>query len=167
MTLIDTARLHLRPRVPEDIESIIVMDSDPEVRRFMGGPLDPDNHRKAVLANIIARRPEHRSWTIEWKDREGFLGMCLLRPLEGTGFTCIGWRLMRQHWGQGLATEAACAVLAHALNVLGIDPVVAIVDPRNHASIRVAEKIGLRQVGTAYHYGTQQIFFQADVADVT
>jgi RimJ/RimL family protein N-acetyltransferase len=48
---------------------------------------------------------------------------------------------------------------------LGIDPVVAIVDPRNLASIRVAEKIGLLQVGTAYHYGTRQIFFRADAAD--
>ena len=159
--LIDTPRLRLRRRVPEDIESIIVMDSDPEVRRFMGGPLDPDIHRKGVLANIIAGRPEHRSWAIEWKDRAGFLGMCLLRPLEGTGFTCIGWRLMRQHWGQGVATEAARAVLDQALHALAIDPIVAIVDPRNLASIRVAEKIGLLQVGTASHYGTQQIFFRA------
>jgi RimJ/RimL family protein N-acetyltransferase len=166
MTLIDTPRLRLRPRVPEDIESIIAMDSDPEVRRFMGGPLDPDIHRKGVLANIIAGRPE--AWAIEWKDRAGgFLGMCLLRPLEETGFTCMGWRLMRQHWGQGLATEAARAVLSHAVHVLGIDPVVAIVNPRNLASIRVAEKIGLLQAGNAYHFGTQQIFFRADAADVT
>jgi RimJ/RimL family protein N-acetyltransferase len=168
MALIDTPRLRLRPRVPQDIESIIAMDSDPEVRQFMGGPLDPDIHRKEVLANIIAGRPEHRSWAIEWKDRAGgFLGMCLLRPLEGTGFTCMGWRLMRQHWGQGLATEAARAVLSHAVHVLGIDPVVAIVDPRNLASIRVAEKIGLLQVGNGYHFGTQQIVFRADAADVS
>jgi RimJ/RimL family protein N-acetyltransferase len=142
-----------------------MMDADPEVRRFMGGPLDPDVHRKEVLSNIIAGRPEHRSWAIEWKDHAGFLGMCLIRPVEGTGFTCLGWRLMRQHWGQGVATEAACAVLDHALHVLGINPVVAIVDPRNLASIRVAEKIGFLQVGGACHYGTQQIFFRADAAN--
>src|SRR5258705_2267990 len=125
------------------------MDTDPEVRRFMGGPLDPEIHRKGVMANIIAPPPRHWAWAIEWKDCVGFLGMCLLRPLEGTDFICIGWRLMRQHWGQGFATEAARAVLAHALRVLRIDPVVAIVDPRNLASIRVAEKIGLRQAGSA------------------
>jgi len=74
---------------------------------------------------------------------------------------------MRQHWGQGFATEAARAVLAHALRVLRIDPVVAIVDPRNLASIRVAEKIGLRQAGSAYHYGTMQVFFRLDAINAT
>ena len=167
MTIIDTQRLRLRSRAQQDIDPIIVMDTDPEVRRFMGGPLDPEIHRNGVTANIIAAPPRHWAWAIEWKDSVGFLGMCLLRPLEGTDFICIGWRLLRQHWGQGIATEAARAVLAHALHVLGIDPVVAIVDPRNLASIRVAEKIGLRQVGTAYHYGTVQIFFRLDAIDAT
>src|SRR5215467_11995816 len=78
------------------------MDTDPEVRRFMGGPLDPEIHRNGVMANIIAPPPRHWAWAIEWKDCVGFLGMCLLRPLEGTDFICIGWRLMRQHWGHEL-----------------------------------------------------------------
>jgi RimJ/RimL family protein N-acetyltransferase len=165
MTLIETARLRLRPRVREDVEAIVIMDSDPKVRRFMGGPRDPDNHRKEVLANIVCGRPRHWDWAIERKDRVGFIGMCLLRPLEGTSFICIGWRLQRQHWGQGFASEAARAVLDQALRRLKIDPVVAIVDPRNTASIRVAEKIGMRRTGTAHYYGTEQIFFRADAAD--
>ena len=107
--------------------------------------------------------PLHRlstwSWAIKWKDRAGFLGMCLLRPLEGTDWTCIGWRFVCRYWGQGIATEAARPILAHASRVPSIDPVVAIVDPRNLASLRVAEKIGLRRAGTAYHYGTEQVLF--------
>jgi RimJ/RimL family protein N-acetyltransferase len=91
--------------------------------------------------------------------------MCLLRPLEGTSFICIGWRLQRQHWGQGFASEAAHAVLDEVLRRFKIDPVVAIVDPRNTASIRVAEKIGMRRMGTVHHYGTEQIFFRADATD--
>ena len=92
MTLIETARLRLRPRVREDVEPIVSMDSDPEVRRFMGGPLDPDNHRKEVLANIACRWPRHWAWAAERKDRVDFIGMCLLRPLVGTSFICIGQR---------------------------------------------------------------------------
>src|SRR3974390_2510303 len=101
MTLIKTARLHLRPRVREDVEPIVCMDSDPDVRRFMGGPLKPDIHRREVLANIACERSQHWAWTIERKDRTGFVGMCLLRPLEGTPYVCMGWRLLREHWGQG------------------------------------------------------------------
>jgi RimJ/RimL family protein N-acetyltransferase len=166
MMLIETPRLRLRPRIREDVEPIVIMDSDPEVRRFMGGPLDPEIHRREVLANILIGQPKHWSWAIERKDRVGFLGMCLLRPLEDTGFISIGWRLVRQHRGQGFATESSRAVLEHALRVLGIDPVVAIVDPRNFASIRVAEKIGLRRAGVSHHYGTEQILFRADAADL-
>jgi RimJ/RimL family protein N-acetyltransferase len=79
----------------------------------------------------------------------------------------MGWRLMRQHWRQGFATEASRAVLDHALRVLEIDPVVAIVDPRNLASIRVAEKIGLRHVGAILHCRTEQLLFRADAAELT
>ncbi|WP_205944781.1 GNAT family N-acetyltransferase [Pelagibius litoralis] len=46
-------------------------------------------------------------------------------------------------WGRGYATEAAAPVLAHALQGLGLDAVVADIDPLNAASIRVAEKLGL------------------------
>jgi RimJ/RimL family protein N-acetyltransferase len=166
MTLIQTPRLRLRPRIPEDVQSIITMDSDPEVRRFMGGPLDPEIHGKEVLANIVVGRARHWSWAIELKDSAGFLGMCLLRPLEDTGFICMGWRLIRPYWGHGFATEASRAVLQQALGALAIDPVVAIVDPRNIASIRVAEKIGMRQVATAYHYSSEQVFFRATAADL-
>lgn len=77
----------------------------------------------------------------------------------------MGWRLMRQHWGQGFATEASRAVLDQALRALAINPVVAIVDPRNLTSIRVAEKIGMRKAGTMYYYGTEQTVFQATAAD--
>jgi RimJ/RimL family protein N-acetyltransferase len=59
--------------------------------------------------------------------------------------------------GQGFATEASRAVLDHALRVLEIDPAVAIVDPRNLASIRVAEKIGMRHVGTILRCRTEQL----------
>jgi RimJ/RimL family protein N-acetyltransferase len=143
------------------------MDADPEVRQFMGGPLDPQGHRVEVVANILRGRPKHWSWAIERKDRVGFLGMCLLRPLDGTEFICMGWRLLRQHWGQGFATEASRAVLDHAFRVLGIELVVAIVDPRNFASIRVAEKIRLRHVGTILHCGTEQLLFRAEAAELT
>ena len=69
--------------------------------------------------------------------------------------------------GPRLRTEASRAVLEHALRVLGIDPVIALVEPRNFASTRVAEKIGMRRVGINYHYGKEQILFWASMADLT
>ncbi len=59
----------------------------------------------------------------------------------------IGWVLMQEHRGSGLATEAALAVAAHALGKLGFDQLVAYVRPENEASRRVVEKLGMRRRG--------------------
>jgi [ribosomal protein S5]-alanine N-acetyltransferase len=55
----------------------------------------------------------------------------------------IGYALARAYWSHGYATEAAKAALKYCVNVSGQRRIVAIIDPENHASIRVAEKIGM------------------------
>jgi RimJ/RimL family protein N-acetyltransferase len=55
----------------------------------------------------------------------------------------IGYRLARSAWGKGFATEAARAVRDVAVHTLGIKRLIAIIDPANTASIRVAQKIGM------------------------
>ena len=59
----------------------------------------------------------------------------------------VGWRLGREHWGQGYATEGARAAVAHGLGALGLAQVLSIVHPANARSIRVAEKLGMRPAG--------------------
>jgi RimJ/RimL family protein N-acetyltransferase len=56
----------------------------------------------------------------------------------------IGYRLARSAWRQGYATEAARAVRDYAFFTLGIRRLIALIDPENLASVRVAEKIGMR-----------------------
>lgn len=164
---IETARLRLRARRLDDLEAIVAMDADPAVRRFIGGPLDPAPHRAEVRRNIVGGRPEpHASWAVEWRDRSGLLGLCgLSRSEETGGLTQIGWRLLPPAWGQGVATEAARAVLARALGPLGLRTVVALVHPDNRASIRVAEKIGMVRVGVARFRGVPQLVYRAGCAD--
>jgi hypothetical protein len=56
----------------------------------------------------------------------------------------IGWILARRHWRQGYATEAALALRDWAFRELGIPRLISLIHPLNHASVRVAEKIGER-----------------------
>jgi RimJ/RimL family protein N-acetyltransferase len=161
--ILETKRLRLRPRTLDDLDAIVAMDSDEEVRRYIGGPREPVAHRAEVRANIVDGRPApYFAWGIEWKDRAGFLGQCLLAqsPLPGT--TEIGWRLLRTSWGQGIATEAASAVLRHALDDLQVEPVVALIHPDNAASQRVAQKIGLRLAGETIARGARQLVYRLD-----
>jgi RimJ/RimL family protein N-acetyltransferase len=75
-----------------------------------------------------------------------FIGWVLLIPLDAVGPEIeIGWRLRPAFWGLGYATEAARAVLRHGFDHVGLDEVLAEIDGTNIASIRVAERIGLRR----------------------
>jgi RimJ/RimL family protein N-acetyltransferase len=55
----------------------------------------------------------------------------------------VGWRLGREHWGKGYATEGAQASLAHGFGELGLAQIISIIDPRNGASVRVAKRLGM------------------------
>jgi RimJ/RimL family protein N-acetyltransferase len=164
---IETARLRLRARTLDDLGPIVAMDTDPVVRWFIGGPLDPAAHGEEVRRNIVEGRPEpHASWAVEWRDRPGLLGLCGLSPSPETGSTQIGWRLLPQAWGRGVATEAAGAVLARAFGPLGLATVVALIHPDNRASIRVAEKIGMARVGVAPFRGVLQVVYRGGREDM-
>jgi RimJ/RimL family protein N-acetyltransferase len=162
---ITTARLRLRARTLADLEPIVEMDADPTVRQFIGGPLDRDTHREEVRRRIVEGRPEpHASWAVEWRDHPGFIGLCHLSHSEEAGLTQIGWRLHPSAWGQGVATEAARAVLERAFRPIGLPTIVALIAPENRASIRVAEKIGMTQAGMVPYRNVLLTVYRAEQA---
>ena len=67
----------------------------------------------------------------------------LYRP-EGWPGLEVGWLVARERWGEGFATEGGRAALAHAFTALDAHRVISAIAPENRASIRVAEKLGLR-----------------------
>jgi RimJ/RimL family protein N-acetyltransferase len=146
--LFETPRLVLRPRTLADTEACLAMDRDPEVTRFVSGPwTDPAAHRAFVERRTLGPYPPGLGyWTVLRRGDGEFLGWILLIPEDAQGPEVeIGWRLVRAAWGRGYATEAAAPVLRHAFAGLGLEAVVAEIDPANTASIRVAEKLGLRR----------------------
>jgi RimJ/RimL family protein N-acetyltransferase len=151
LPIFETPRLTLRPRTMADLEDCLAMDRDPEVVRYVAGPWsDPMAHRRFVEGRIQAEYPDGLGyWTVRTRAEGSFLGWVLLIPVDGTGPEIeIGWRLVRTGWGRGYASEAAAPVLAHARETLGIQAV-ADIHPDNAASMRVAEKIGMRRLGPA------------------
>ena len=82
-------------------------------------------------------RTGHGTYVIT--DREGTLiGFCGFLPRDEE--LEVGWVIQQPHWGNGFATEAVAAVLATARD----RRIVAVIRPGNLASIRVADKVGLR-----------------------
>ncbi len=147
---LSTQRLAMTPRSMADLEACLAMDRDPLVTQYIAGPwADPGDHRQFVLNRIRTQYPRGLGyWSVRLHGDSAFLGWILLIPYDAfAGEVEIGWRFTRATWGHGYAPEAAQAVLEHAFAERGLDEVVADIHPANIASIRVAEKIGMRYVG--------------------
>lgn len=74
----------------------------------------------------------------------GYCGLFYFPDVNRKPEVEIGYRLARSAWGKGYANEAALAIRDHAFNNLKMKRLIAIIDPSNTASIRVAEKVGMR-----------------------
>ncbi len=143
-----TARLRLRRWRAEDLAPFAAINADPAVAEFLGGVLSRDGS-DALAARIDDHFVRHGYglWAVEVVDGAPFAGFIGLSVVEfAAPFTPaveIGWRLGREHWGRGYATEAAGAVLRHAFGRLGLDEVVSFAASGNRRSRAVMERIGM------------------------
>jgi len=147
MLTLETERLLLRPVRQTDLEAYAVMCADPEVMRYLGdrAVLSREDawRQMAVLAGHWSLRG-FGSWALEERATGRFLGRAGLHYPEGWPDREVNWALARQYWGKGFAFEAANAVLAHAFGTLQWERATSLIDPKNHRSIRLAERLGER-----------------------
>jgi RimJ/RimL family protein N-acetyltransferase len=145
---IETARLRLRDWADADAGPYAALNADPRVMEFFPAALTRDQS-DAQMAGIRAFLADHGYglYAAEEKASGRFLGFVgLSRPSFKAHFTPaieIGWRLAREAWGQGYATEGARAVRDYAFGALGLDALVSFTAEWNRPSRRVMEKIGM------------------------
>lgn len=144
-----TARLVLRRFDAGDHDAMAALNADPVVMEHLPGVMTREATVEG-LARIDAHFAAHGFglWAVEVRGGPrcvGFVG--LMRPSFTAPFTpCveIGWRLAREAWGHGYATEAAHAALAAGFMQLGLAEIVSFTVPANVRSRRVMEKLGLQ-----------------------
>jgi RimJ/RimL family protein N-acetyltransferase len=120
---------------------------DAEVMRFGDGV----QTKEWVGSWLRTCRGQYQTWgfgpyaVVERSRREviGYSGLFYFPDVGGQPEVEVGYRLVHTAWGKGYATEAAQAVRDYAFTKLGIKRLIALIDPGNIASIRVAEKIGM------------------------
>ena len=143
-----TDRLTLRHFNPDDGAAMDRVYGDPEVMRFSSGVRSPEWVRQRFKR--IQDEYETRGyglWAVEERETGEVIGYCGLSSLpdvNGVPEIEIGYRLARRHWGLGYATESALAVRDVAFDCLKLERLIALIDPLNVASIRVAEKLGMQ-----------------------
>jgi ribosomal-protein-alanine N-acetyltransferase len=143
--VLTTERLVLRPVTLRDHASLLAHWTTLDVRLFLfdGGIMSEEEVTEVIedSARDFAASG-YGLWLIEEKDQPDLVGTAGLRPLEDLGLE-IFYSLAPDSWGRGYATEAARAVVEHALGPLGLPEVLAEVDEGNTASIRVIERLGM------------------------
>lgn len=142
-----TDRMRLRPWRPGDLEAFAALNADPRVMRWFPRPLTRDES-DAVAARIQNgfRTEGFGFWALETDAVPfgGFVG--LQRPAYEADFLPaieIGWRLDPRLWGQGLATEAARAALAHGFGTADLEQIIAVAPRANVASLAVMARLGM------------------------
>jgi len=146
---LETERMILRRATPRDAHLLYELDSDPEVMRFIsrGVPTPLERIERELLPRWLRYYEEHAHlgvWPAHEKAGGGFLGWFHLRPDAYVPEEKeVGYRLRREAWGQGYATEGTRALVLNAFTQWGIAKVSARTLGRNLASRRVMEKAGL------------------------
>ena len=151
-----TERLMLRKLTQKDIDNIFLLDSNPEVMKYVGVPPVTNKQESAkMIENIINQYEKNGTGRLAVIEKEsnqfiGWSGIKLLTE-EVNGFKNVyelGYRFLPEFWGKGYATESAIASLDLGFNQLNADKIYAYADVGNESSSRILTKLGFENKGT-------------------
>lgn len=152
---LETERLLLRHFTPDDVDSLVELNGDPAVMRFINGgiPTPREMVEREILPGYLEayeRYPGFGHWAAIERATGAFLGYVGLEPEEGRPpeEAALGYRVRPSTWGKGYATEGARALIRRGFTELGVERVFAVTYQDNLASRRVMEKLGMRLVRT-------------------
>jgi RimJ/RimL family protein N-acetyltransferase len=163
LALLETARLRGEPIGPEHRDGLIAMLGDPRVGATLGGVAGPAEVDRQI-ASMAAHWQECGFGWYAFSDRE--TGAIVARGgphaahVGGRDEVEIGWTVVPERWGEGLATELGAASLEVAFGPLGLVDVVSFTLPDNRASRRVMEKLGFAFERDVLYAGLPHVLYR-------
>jgi RimJ/RimL family protein N-acetyltransferase len=162
-TSLSTTRLVLHPVEMADVPAVSRLWTDPEVRRYLGGP---------VAADEVARRMrgfEHvpGNFVVVSRTNGTVLGLVTVIPdSDGGSRAEVSYRFLPEHWGHGYAREAVGAVVTWALREISPPPstVVAVTQEANDRSRHLLESIGMTLIDGFVEFDAPQVMYSVDRA---
>jgi RimJ/RimL family protein N-acetyltransferase len=153
---IATDRLLMRRWLESDREPFAALNGDPETLQFFPETLDRAAS-DAFVDHIESRfdRQGYGLWALEVAETGEFIGYTGLNPMPddvpGAGGVEVGWRLVRDAWHHGYATEAARAALGVAFDGVGLNEIWSMTAVLNEPSQAVMRRLGLTEVARFDH----------------
>ena len=176
MTLLTTNRLRLEPYSEGHLAGLNQLNSDPEVMRYLAdGRAQTLEETVAAIERVKKRWSEvgYSWWALMERATGELVGAGAIQNLRRDAtllpdLACpleIGWRLRRDRWGQGLATEAARAMGDFAFKALNAPELLAVCDPANTASANVMRRLGMHALGVRRWYGKDLLTYRIAAPD--
>jgi RimJ/RimL family protein N-acetyltransferase len=165
-TTIETERLILRRFRNSDLASFMAYRNDPEVARYQSWESPTRREGAKFIAEQSRNRPgiagKWFQFAAESKRERVLAGDCaMLISKSEPRVAEIGYTFARAYQGNGLATEAVRAVVNYGFDKLGLHRFIATTDCRNHRSVALLERLGMRCEG---HF-VENVWFKGEWCD--
>lgn len=164
---IETKRLILRELEETDFERMFLMDSDPEVMKYLGKPVTSVEESKEAIRMIRKQYVKNGVGRLAVIEKEsglmiGWCGLKLLKqPVNGYVNTLdLGYRFIPEFWGKGYAMETAIASLDYGFNELEADTIYAYADSGNTGSDYILTKLGFENTGEFEDAGVKCFWYE-------
>ena len=145
--MIETGRLVLRPFRKSDFEDLKSVWGDRETMSFYP-EIYSDKRMREIVSEQIATYDKYGYglFVVLEKYNGSFVGDCgiTIQDIDGVDEYEIGYRIKKEHWGVGYATEAALAVKKYGFETLHLKKLCSYMESAHKQSRRVAEKIGMK-----------------------
>lgn len=159
--IFETERLLVRVFTNEDQGNFFLLNSNPDVVRFIR-PVKTKEACAQFLLEVIAAAnatPLYGRWAVHEKTSKEFVGSFAVIPVENTDHMQLGYALLPPHWGKGFATELTRAGLHYVFSQTPLDIIYAYTEKPNEASQKVLLKCGFNQSGEKTEAGKKLVEF--------
>jgi len=136
----------VRPFRLDDVSELASILSDADVMKYSVRGVCDESETRVFIEWCMSCYVSHDvgPWALVHKEDLNLIGFCGIytENIDGVEELSLGYRLAKQYWGKGLASESVKGVLQYAFDIKALKSVVVIIEPENVASLRVAEKAG-------------------------
>lgn len=149
--ILESSCIRLRGIREDDIDDLFTLFSNPEVMRYWShSPMttrqEAIDYANTLLESLAKR--EALRWIIAELASDRMIGTCALYDINPEHARAgLGYALMPEHWGKGLATEAASLAISYGFLELGLHRIEADTEPNNERSNNVLERLGFQREG--------------------
>ena len=153
---IETERLILRPFQEDDVDRLFLLDSNPEVMKYVGQKPLTKKEQSAEVIKMVQKQYAEKGigrWAVIEKESNLLIGWSGLKLIDyeingHQNFYEIGYRFLPEFWGKGYATESVNPFVKMGFSEFKAEKLYAYADVYNLASLNVLKKIGFKEKGT-------------------